>query len=153
GRNLMVRTVSTATSKPRAIARANNSELPPGLGAPVGSSGSDAGGAPAGLGNKSFADLCSPSASAYSWAPHITPIRNQGACGSCWAFAAVSTLEASNAIINGAQADLAEQHALSCSGGGTCSGGWYTPIFEWLGGGKDGLQTESSVPYVASNGQ
>src|SRR5690606_7932613 len=85
------------------------------------------------------------------WAPSSTPIRNQGACGSCWAFAAVGTLEASNAIINGAQADLAEQHALSCSGGGSCSGGWYTPVFEWLGGGKDGLQTESKVPYTASN--
>lgn len=150
GRNLMVRTVDAATSKPK-IARAN-SELPPGLGAPVGSSGSDAGGTPAGLGNNpSFADLCSPSADAYSWAPSLTPIRNQGACGSCWAFAAVGTLEASNAIINGAQADLAEQHALSCSGGGNCSGGWYTPIYDWLGGGKDGLQTEGKVPYTASN--
>jgi tetratricopeptide (TPR) repeat protein len=152
GRNLMVRTVSTATNKPRAVARASKSELPAGLGAPVGASGSGAGGTPAGLGNDpDFADLCSPSADAYSWAPSLTPIRNQGACGSCWAFAAVGTLEASNSIINGAQSDLAEQHALSCSGGGTCSGGWYTPIYDWLGGGKDGLQTEGKVPYTASN--
>ncbi|MFO7566720.1 MAG: C1 family peptidase [Enhygromyxa sp.] len=149
GRNLMVRTVSAATRKPRAIARASKRELPPGLGAPVGASGSDA---PAALGNDpNFADMCSPSASAYSWTPQLAPIRNQGACGSCWAFAAVSTLEASNAIINGAQADLAEQHALSCSGGGTCTGGWYEPVFNWLGGGKDGLRTESQVPYTASN--
>jgi cathepsin L len=152
GRNLMVRTATTATAKPRAVARAGKKELPPGLGAPVGGSGSDAGGTPAGLGNDpNFADLCSPSADAYSWGPSLTPIRNQGACGSCWAFAAVGTLEASNSIINGAQADLAEQHALSCSSGGSCSGGWYTPIYDWLGGGKDGLQTESKVPYKASN--
>jgi C1A family cysteine protease len=149
GKNLLVRNATRATSKPLAVARANNSELPAGLGAPVGSSGSS-GGAPAGLGaDPNFADMCSPSSDSFSWAPNLTPIRNQGACGSCWAFAAVGTLEASNAIINGAQADLAEQHALSCSNGGTCGGGWYTPIYDWLGGGKDGLQTETKVPYEA----
>lgn len=153
GRNLMVRTVSSAaTSKPRSVARANKSELPPGLGSPVGASGSDSGGTPAGLGNTGFADLCSPSANAFTWGQHLTPIRNQGACGSCWAFAAVSTLEASNAIINGAKPDLAEQHAMTCSNGGNCSGGWYTPIFDWLGGGKDGLQTELQMPYTGING-
>ena len=153
GRNLMVRTASAATEKPRAVARATKRELPAGLGGPVGAGGSDSGGTPAGLGSDpNFADTCSPSAKAFTWTPALTPIRNQGACGSCWAFAAVGTLEASNSIINGAQADLAEQHALSCSGGGTCSGGWYTPIYDWLGGGKDGLQTEANVPYAASNG-
>ncbi|KIG12744.1 peptidase C1A, papain [Enhygromyxa salina] len=148
GRNLMVRSVARAAAKPRAIARASKSDLPGGLGAPVGSSSGSSGGA--GLGTD-FADMCSPSASAFSWGDSLGPIRNQGACGSCWAFAAVSTLEASNAIINGAKPDLAEQHALSCSGGGSCYGGWYTPIYEWLGGGKDGLQTEQSVPYQASD--
>ena len=152
GRNLMVRAATTATNKPIRAARASKSDLPAGLGAPVGASGSDSGGIPAGLGNDpKFTDLCSPSADAFSWAPSLTPIRNQGACGSCWAFAAVGTLESSNAIINGAQADLAEQHALSCSGGGTCGGGWYTPIYEWLAAGKDGLQTESKVPYQATD--
>jgi tetratricopeptide (TPR) repeat protein len=148
GRNLMVRGATRAAAKPRAIARASKGGLPGGLGAPVGSSGGSGGGA-AGLGND-FADMCSPSADAFTWAEGLAPIRNQGACGSCWAFAAVATLEASNAIVNGAPADLAEQHALSCSGGGSCWGGWYTPIYDWLGGGKDGLQTEASIPYQAS---
>jgi C1A family cysteine protease/TolA-binding protein len=152
GRNLMVRTASTATNKPREVARATNRALPPGLGGPVGASSSD-GGIPASLGNDpQFTDTCSPSSKAFAWTPTLTPIRNQGSCGSCWAFAAVATLEASNSIINGAKTDLAEQHALSCSGGGTCSGGWYTPIYTWLGGGKDGLQTEAKVPYISSNG-
>lgn len=150
GRNLMVRSLGRATAKPRAVARANKSGLPGGLGAPVGSSSGGSGGAPAGLGND-FADMCSPNADAFSWGDSLGPIRNQGACGSCWAFAAVSTLETSNAIINGAKADLAEQHALSCSGGGSCYGGWYTPIYDWLGGGKDGLQTEKSLPYQAND--
>jgi C1A family cysteine protease/TolA-binding protein len=151
GQNLIVRNASRATRKPLAVARANDSELPAGLGAPprakrAGSSSQP----PAGLGaDPNFADMCSPSADAFSWAPSLPAIRNQGACGSCWAFAAVATLEASNAIINGAAPDLAEQHALSCSGGGTCGGGWYTPIYDWLGGGVDGLQTETKVPYQA----
>ncbi|PRQ08239.1 C1 family peptidase [Enhygromyxa salina] len=148
GRNLMVRSVARAAAKPRAMARASKGDLPGGLGAPVGSSSGGSGGA--GLGTD-FADMCSPSADAFSWGDSLGPIRNQGACGSCWAFAAVSTLEASNAIINGAKPDLAEQHALSCSGGGSCYGGWYTPIYDWLGGGKDGLQTEQSVPYQAND--
>ncbi len=149
GRNLMVRSVGAATAKPRKLS--GNRELPAGLGAPRGTTRS--GDVPAALGNNpNFADLCSPSADAFTWAAALAPIRNQGACGSCWAFAPVSTIEASNAIINGAQADLAEQHALSCSGGGSCSGGWYAPVFDWLSGGKDGLETEAKVPYKGSAG-
>jgi len=153
GRNLMVRSAAQATHQPRTVARASNRKLPAGLGAPLGSASATGNSTPAGLGNNSnFADMCSPSANAFSWANSITPIRNQGACGSCWAFAAVSTLEASNNLVNGANTDLSEQHALSCSGAGTCSGGWYTPIYDWLGGGKDGLQAESKVPYKAKDG-
>lgn len=149
GRNLMVRGLARAADKPRAIARANKGGLPGGLGAPVGSSGSGGSGG-AGLGTD-FADMCSPNATAFSWEDSLGPIRNQGACGSCWAFAAVSTLEASNAIINGSKPDLAEQHALSCSGAGSCYGGWYTPIYDWLGGGKDGLEIEKNLPYQAND--
>ncbi|MCA9680925.1 MAG: hypothetical protein KC457_01920, partial [Myxococcales bacterium] len=147
GRNLMVRNLGRAMSKP---ARAGKARALPGAGSPLGASSSGGGDVPASLGNADFADMCSPSADAFSWHDQMGSIRNQGACGSCWAFAAVGTLEASNAIINGGKTDLSEQHALSCSGGGNCSGGWYTPIYDWLGGGKDGLKTETALPYKAS---
>jgi C1A family cysteine protease/TolA-binding protein len=146
GRNLMVRSADRASDKPRNIARAGKHELPGGLGAPVGSGGSGGGGLGAGLGDN-FSDVCSPSAGAFAWSDSLAPIRNQGSCGSCWAFAAVSTVETSNMLINGGQSDLAEQHALSCSNGGSCYGGWYTTVYDWLGSGKDGLQTEQSLPY------
>jgi C1A family cysteine protease len=151
GRNLMVRAANRAAIKP---ARAGKGKpLPEGLGAPLGAQGNGGSDTPAALGNAGFADMCSPSASAFTWEQYLTPIRNQGACGSCWAFAAVGTLEASNAVINGGATDLAEQQALTCSGGGTCMGGWYTPIYDWLGAGQDGLQLEASVPYEGSDGQ
>jgi TolA-binding protein len=146
GRNLMVRSAGRAADKPRAIARATKRPLPGGLGAPVGASGGGDGGLGAGLGDN-FADVCSPSADAFAWSDNLAPIRNQGSCGSCWAFAAVSTIETSNMLINGGQSDLAEQHALSCSNAGTCYGGWYTTVYDWLGAGQDGLQTEQSLPY------
>src|SRR5690606_1764917 len=57
----------------------------------------------------------------------VTPIRDQGACGSCWAFSAVASLESNYALKNGEFIDLSEQSVLGCSGGGNCSqGGWYT---------------------------
>lgn len=152
GRNLMTRSADRAAAKPRQIARANKRPLPGGLGAPVGSSGSGGGSTGAGLGDN-FSDVCSPSADAFAWSSNLAPIRNQGSCGSCWAFAAVSTIETSNTLINGGQSDLAEQHALSCSGAGNCGGGWYTTVYDWLGGGKDGLQTEQSLPYQGRDDQ
>lgn len=150
GRDLMVRTASRALVQPKRVARASKRAAPSGLGAPVGSGGQGSSDMPSALGNADFADMCSPSTDAFAWDQYLTPIRNQGACGSCWVFAAVGALEASNAIINGGATDMAEQHALDCSGGGSCGGGWYTPIFEWLSGGKDGLQLEDAVPYKSS---
>ncbi|MEO6691031.1 MAG: C1 family peptidase, partial [Saprospiraceae bacterium] len=57
----------------------------------------------------------------------ITPIRDQRSCGSCWAFGAVGTYEANYMKVNGGNSssiNLSEQHALTCSLGGACSGGF-----------------------------
>ena len=59
----------------------------------------------------------------------ITPIRNQGSCGSCWAFSAVGATEALANIYFNQHLDvdygmgLSEQDVLSCSGAGDCNGG------------------------------
>jgi cathepsin L len=92
---------------------------------------------------------CSTSASAFSWrdSGRVTPVRDQGNCGSCWAFGTVAALESSNWIRSSTQFDNAEQHVLSCSGEGTCNGGWWA--FEYLKG--QGTTYETQYPYTATD--
>jgi len=55
-----------------------------------------------------------------------TPVRNQGNCGSCWAFATAGILEQNIRIVDGVGKDLSEQYLLSCNTDGwDCVGGWW----------------------------
>lgn len=74
-----------------------------------------------------FLGSCAADAPAFNWADHggVTPARNQGACGSCWAFATHGAFEGNYAILNGALIDSSEQDTLDCSGLGSCGGGWW----------------------------
>src|SRR5262245_21145220 len=78
----------------------------------------------------------------------VTPVRDQGGCGSCWAFGALGAYEGNYLIRNGGSAsglDLAEQHILSCSKAGSCGGGWHAGVFDFLI--KTGTCRESALPY------
>ena len=66
----------------------------------------------------------------------VTSVKNQGGCGSCWAFSAVSDLESSY-LLNGSNQniDLSEQQLVDCSGGFYnfgCAGGWMTNAFAYI---------------------
>jgi C1A family cysteine protease/PKD repeat protein len=93
--------------------------------------------------------------SAFDWRTYqgTTPIRNQGGCGSCWAFATVGALECAVKIREGQSVNLSEQWLLSCNREGwTCSGGWYAHHYHGLvadGCGGTGAVLESDFPYVA----
>jgi C1A family cysteine protease len=83
----------------------------------------------------------------------VTPIRDQGGCGSCWAFASTGALESSTLIANqtpGIDLNLSEQVLVSCGALGSCGGG---PIDETPDFMKStGLPVESCYPYTATNG-
>ncbi len=83
----------------------------------------------------------------------VTPIRNQGGCGGCWAFATVGPLECNIKIKDGVSVDLSEQYLISCNTNDWgCDGGWWAHAYhQWK---KDpcndlGAVPESQFPYVA----
>ncbi len=60
----------------------------------------------------------------------VTPVKNQAACGSCWAFSAIAAVEGLYAIKKGKQEDFSEQQLVECAwdeGNNGCRGGW----FDW----------------------
>ncbi|EER00418.1 cysteine proteinase 3 precursor, putative [Perkinsus marinus ATCC 50983] len=64
----------------------------------------------------------------WDWRDHgaSPPIKDQGTCGSCWAFATIGAIESRHKIVNGAGEKLAEQFLLDCTWNevnGACLGG------------------------------
>lgn len=81
----------------------------------------------------------------------VTGVRDQGNCGSCWAFGSVACLESRRLIADrtpGVDLDLSEQVVVSCSGLGSCNGGYLVDSFFV----DTGAPLESCYPYTATNG-
>jgi C1A family cysteine protease len=80
----------------------------------------------------------------------ITPIKNQGSCGSCWAFAATAELEAFIKIKYGIETDLSEQQSVSCNPyGAGCDGGWATASYYVFS--NYGAVLENCSPYLQAD--
>jgi C1A family cysteine protease len=80
----------------------------------------------------------------------MTPVKNQGQCGSCWAFGAVGAFEAAVKRHDGIEYDLSEQQVLSCNiYGSSCEGGWAEPVFELFK--RYGAVAETCIPYQAND--
>ena len=90
----------------------------------------------------------------YNGGDWTTSIRNQGQCGSCWAFGAIGALEAAiNIEYDNPEVDmdLSEQYLVSCSPDNGCWGGFANRSFEWMYE-TGGAIPESCFPYIAENG-
>ena len=65
----------------------------------------------------------------------MNAIRNQGSCGSCWAFAATAVAEFKLCQKLGYQVQLSEQQLVDCSanyGNNGCQGGWYQNAWQYV---------------------
>uniref|UniRef100_A0A1X7U635 Uncharacterized protein n=1 Tax=Amphimedon queenslandica TaxID=400682 RepID=A0A1X7U635_AMPQE len=84
----------------------------------------------------------------------ITPVRDQGSCGSCWAFSATSCLSAHLALKTGQLISLSKQQLLDCSrsfNNRGCKGGLPSQAFEYIKY-NGGIESESNYNYTAKDG-
>jgi len=94
-------------------------------------------------------------ATAYNWCTSgkCTGVKNQGSCGSCWAFSSIEAIESAWAIKGNALTVMSEQELVDCSsstGNAGCNGGWYFWSYDWLKTNK--TMKESDYPYTAKDG-
>ncbi len=118
---------------------------------------------PADWRSEGIADPCTPQRDlpeAFDWRDYnaCTPVRNQGGCGSCWAFGAIGAVESAILRNEGVSEDLAEQWLISCTAAGDCDGGWHSLAFGYLmrDGSPDqcsdhGAVLETEFPYEANH--
>jgi cathepsin L len=98
-------------------------------------------------------DVTAPAVSSIDWTTKgaVTKVKNQGQCGSCWAFSSTGGTEGQWAITTGTLTSMSEQQLVDCSKQNSgCNGGLMDYAFAFYEG--TSVATEKSYPYTASDG-
>jgi len=79
----------------------------------------------------------------------VTPVKNQGTCGSCWAFSTTGAVEGATVARGGSLPNLSEQQLVDCSGSygnQGCNGGLPSNTLSWVAA-TGGICSQSAYPY------
>ncbi|XP_047070688.1 senescence-specific cysteine protease SAG39-like [Lolium rigidum] len=82
----------------------------------------------------------------------VTPVKDQGQCGCCWAFSTVASMEGIVQLSTGTLISLSEQELVDCdTSDNGCGGGLMDNAFEFIVQ-NGGLTTETNYPYTGTDG-
>ncbi|XP_052199066.1 thiol protease aleurain-like isoform X2 [Diospyros lotus] len=84
----------------------------------------------------------------------VSPVKDQGSCGSCWTFSSTGALEAAYKQAHGKDVSLSEQQLVDCAGAfdnAGCDGGLPSHAFEYIKY-NGGLETSEAYPYTGASG-
>ena len=95
-----------------------------------------------------------PAPPAFDWRTRgvVTPVKDQGQCGSCWSFSTTGAAESAWAVAGNPLVPLSEQALVSCDTAGNygCNGGFPTLAMDYMH--AHGAVTEASYPYASGDG-
>lgn len=105
-------------------------------------------------GNHKLTDVVLPETKDWRETGIVSPVKNQGSCGSCWTFSTTGALEAAYKQAFGKDISLSEQQLVDCAEAFNnfgCNGGLPSQAFEYIKY-NGGLETEEAYPYTGKNG-
>lgn len=102
--------------------------------------------------------LPTPNAASVNWVESgaVTAVKNQGSCGSCWAFSTTGSVEGIHQITTGELVSLSEQQLVDCATGTQwgsfgCNGGDMAGAMDYVK--EFGLMSEQDYPYTMKDGK